>query len=279
MKVSVIKKYLNKRTYQKLQPDKTRCYTGLPTLEVAVSPVNHRSHCGPTGVSLPCGRETQVTSWRMAESVVRVLSGKGTSLTLTSRGMKELPVGVSALTNLSALLLNNNSISSLPCELLSLRQVSLHLLIPPHSSSVCWNISKITPRMCYTARRFVIKYFSLCDACKLAELNLGNNSLKELPAVLGHLESLKKLYLFGNQITVVPPEVIGGFSLFRMISILEVFEMECGEEEKAEIRAFIAGNVLQAAYGTSLCSIWTITAFKDSQQRLKGTTTDLDSGL
>lgn len=109
--------------------------------------------------------------------------------------------------------------------------------------------------MCYTARRFVIKYFSLCDACKLAELNLGNNSLKELPAVLGHLESLKKLYLFGNQITVVPPEVIGGFSLFRMISILEVFEMECGEEEKEKIRGFIAGNVLQAAYGTSLCSI------------------------
>lgn len=86
--------------------------------------------------------------------------------------------------------------------------------------------------MCYTARRFVIKYFSLCDACKLAELNLGNNSLKELPAVLGHLESLKKLCLFGNQITVVPPEVIGGFSLFCMISILEVFEMECREEQK-----------------------------------------------
>lgn len=75
--------------------------------------------------------------------------------------------------------------------------------------------------MCCTARRFVIKYFSLCGACKLAELNLGNNALKEIPAVLGHLESLKKLYLFRNQITVVPPEVMGRFSLFCMISTLE----------------------------------------------------------
>lgn len=63
--------------------------------------------------------------------------------------------------------------------------------------------------MFYTSRRFVIKYFSSCNARKLAELNLGNNALKEFPAVLGHLESLKKLYLFRNQITVVPPDVIG----------------------------------------------------------------------
>ncbi len=75
--------------------------------------------------------------------------------------------------------------------------------------------------MFYTPRRFVIKYFSLCNACKLSELNLGNNALKEVPAVLGHLESLKKLYLFSNQITVVPPEVIGGFSLLCVISTSE----------------------------------------------------------
>lgn len=80
--------------------------------------------------------------------------------------------------------------------------------------------------MCYTARRFVIKYFSLCNACKLAELNLGNNTLKELPAVLGHLESLKKLYLFSNQITAVPPEVIGRFLLFCLISILKDLRKE-----------------------------------------------------
>lgn len=57
---------------------------------------------------------------------------------------------------------------------------------------------------------------------------MGNNSLEELPAVPGHLEPLRELSLFGEQITVAPPEAIGGFSLFCMISILEVFEMEEG---------------------------------------------------
>ncbi|XP_031710087.1 leucine-rich repeat-containing protein 69 [Anarrhichthys ocellatus] len=63
-------------------------------------------------------------------------------------------------------LLNNNSVSTLPAELLSLQHVT--------------------------------------------ELNVGNNALNEVPAVLGHLESLKKLYLFSNQIIAVPPDAIDG---------------------------------------------------------------------
>uniref|UniRef100_A0A8C4H4N6 Leucine-rich repeat-containing protein 69 n=2 Tax=Dicentrarchus labrax TaxID=13489 RepID=A0A8C4H4N6_DICLA len=112
---------------------------------------------------------------KMAESVVRALYGRGTSLTLASKKIKEVPKCVSRLTNLSVLLLNNNSISALPAELLSLQH--------------------------------------------LAELNLGNNALKEVPAVLGHLESLKKLYLFSNQITVVPPEVIGGLQNLVVLNL------------------------------------------------------------
>uniref|UniRef100_A0A672YV23 Leucine rich repeat containing 69 n=1 Tax=Sphaeramia orbicularis TaxID=375764 RepID=A0A672YV23_9TELE len=67
------------------------------------------------------------------------------------------------------------------------------------------------PRVCKAVIRIFdyILLFFLCNACKLTELNLGNNSLKEVPAVLAHLESLKKLYLYSNQITLVPPEVIG----------------------------------------------------------------------
>lgn len=47
---------------------------------------------------------------------------------------------------------------------------------------------------------------------KLAELNLGNNALREIPSVLGQLESLKKLYLFGNHIATMPPELLGRFA-------------------------------------------------------------------
>ncbi|KAI3358562.1 hypothetical protein L3Q82_014984, partial [Scortum barcoo] len=88
------------------------------------------------------------------ESAVRVLYGGGTSLNLSSKKLNSVPECVCGLTRLTALVLNNNSISRVPAALLSLRH--------------------------------------------------------ELPAVLGHLESLKKLYLFGNQIAALPPEAIGG---------------------------------------------------------------------
>lgn len=139
----------------------------------------------------------------MAESVIRALYAKSTSLNLSSKKIKNVPKCVSRLTNLSVLLLKNNSITALPVELISLQHVSLFRLL--------WKIAKITLKMFYTARRFVIKYISFCTTYKLTELNLGNNALKEVPAVLGHLESLRKLYLFSNQITVVPHEVMGRF--------------------------------------------------------------------
>ncbi|KAM6903826.1 LOW QUALITY PROTEIN: uncharacterized protein lrrc69 [Lycodopsis pacificus] len=53
----------------------------------------------------------------------------------------------------------------------------------------------------------------------LAELNLGNNALNEVPAVLGHLESLKKLYLFSNQITAVPPDAIDGLRNLAVLNL------------------------------------------------------------
>ncbi len=59
------------------------------------------------------------------ESVVRVLYANGTSLNLRSKKINEVPECVSRLTNLSALRLNNNSISALPAALRSLRHVSV----------------------------------------------------------------------------------------------------------------------------------------------------------
>uniref|UniRef100_A0A672YUR6 Leucine rich repeat containing 69 n=1 Tax=Sphaeramia orbicularis TaxID=375764 RepID=A0A672YUR6_9TELE len=68
----------------------------------------------------------------------------------------------------------------------------------------------------------------------LTELNLGNNSLKEVPAVLAHLESLKKLYLYSNQITLVPPEVIGVFPVLVKLQHLSVMDNQL-EEVPAEL--------------------------------------------
>lgn len=65
-------------------------------------------------------RESAARKW-----VVRALCAGATSLNLNSIHIKQIPKCVSRLTNLSVLLLNNNSITGLPAELLSLHQVSL----------------------------------------------------------------------------------------------------------------------------------------------------------
>lgn len=134
----------------------------------------------------------------MAEEVVRALYGGSTSLNLSSKKVREVPQCVSRLSNLSVLLLNNNCITALPVELLSLQQVSPPAHAMPHRNTT-FNVLDT----------FFNYVFIFRNACKLEELNLGNNALKEVPAVLGHLESLKKLYLYSNQITLVPPEVLG----------------------------------------------------------------------
>lgn len=135
----------------------------------------------------------------MAKLLVRVLHGKATSLNLSSKKIDEVARCVGRLTNISVLLLNNNFISTLPAEMLSLQHVSPLCLVGEGKSKD----NGFNP---CTRERFVTKYPCFC---KLAELNLGNNALKVVPAVLGHLGSLKKLYLFSNQITAVPPEVMG----------------------------------------------------------------------
>uniref|UniRef100_A0AAV2KB07 Disease resistance R13L4/SHOC-2-like LRR domain-containing protein n=1 Tax=Knipowitschia caucasica TaxID=637954 RepID=A0AAV2KB07_KNICA len=53
----------------------------------------------------------------------------------------------------------------------------------------------------------------------LTELNLGNNTFKEIPAVVGHLELLKKLYLYSNHISTVSSEVIGSLKNLCVLNL------------------------------------------------------------
>lgn len=142
----------------------------------------------------------------MTKSVMRALYGKSTSLNLSSRKIKVVPTCISRLTNLKILLLNNNSISSLPAELLALQHVSLLCL-----SALLNMFLHHSPNVLHTKQICDYISFSFCNACKLSELNLGNNDFNDIPAPLGLLESLTKLYLYSNRITAVPPDVIRRF--------------------------------------------------------------------
>lgn len=65
----------------------------------------------------------------MAKSVVRALFAQATSLNLSAKKLKEVPLCISALKSLSVLHLNNNFLTALPAELLSLQHVSLFSFI------------------------------------------------------------------------------------------------------------------------------------------------------
>lgn len=92
-------------------------------------------------------RESAARKW-----VIRVLYARTTSLNLSSTHIKEVPKCVSRLTNLSVLLLNNNSITGLPTELLSLHQVSLLasfvcsqlIYLLENCQGATWNVLHIT---------------------------------------------------------------------------------------------------------------------------------------
>ncbi|KAK7899111.1 hypothetical protein WMY93_019964 [Mugilogobius chulae] len=107
---------------------------------------------------------------------------------MSSKNLKEVPPNISRLTELSVLLLNNNHICTLPAELLLLSHV--RATIP------AWWIAKI-----------------------LTELNLGNNTFKEIPAVVGHLEQLRKLYLYSNHISTVSSEVMGSLKNLCILNL------------------------------------------------------------
>ncbi|KAI5087191.1 leucine-rich repeat-containing protein 69 isoform X1, partial [Silurus meridionalis] len=51
------------------------------------------------------------------------------------------------------------------------------------------------------------------------ELNLGNNAFEEMPPVLKHLHSLKKLHLFRNRISTLHPEVLEGLSNLVVLNL------------------------------------------------------------
>ncbi|XP_026989690.1 leucine-rich repeat-containing protein 69 [Tachysurus fulvidraco] len=54
---------------------------------------------------------------------------------------------------------------------------------------------------------------------QLTVLNLGNNTFEEMPQVLKNLHSLKKLYLFGNQISTLNVEVLESLSNLVLLNL------------------------------------------------------------
>ncbi|KAM9340447.1 uncharacterized protein lrrc69 [Symphorus nematophorus] len=169
----------------------------------------------------------------MAKSVVRVLYGKGTSLNLASKKINEVPRCVSRLTKLSVLLLNNNSITTLPAELLSLRCLTeLNLgnnalkevpAVLGHLESLkklylfSNQITAVPPEVLGGLQNLVVLNLNhnqiqrlppeIKSLTRLQHLSVLDNKLEELPAELGHLMRLSEINLTSNRLSQLPQQL------------------------------------------------------------------------
>uniref|UniRef100_A0A665U6A9 Leucine-rich repeat protein SHOC-2 n=1 Tax=Echeneis naucrates TaxID=173247 RepID=A0A665U6A9_ECHNA len=132
----------------------------------------------------------------MAESVVRALYGKATSLNLNSKKMTDVPKCVCAIEKLSVLLLNNNSIRSLPAELPALRHLA--------ELNLGNNALKEIPAVLGHLESLKKLYLFRNQITAVPPEVIGNSTCYVLT---GRLQNLVVLNLNHNQIQRLPPEI------------------------------------------------------------------------
>ncbi|XP_076611423.1 uncharacterized protein lrrc69 [Chaetodon auriga] len=146
----------------------------------------------------------------MAESVVRVFYGKGTSLNLTSKKINKVPECVSRLTNLSVLLLNNNSISALPAELLCLQhlaELNLGNNALKEVPAVLGHLESLKKLYLFRNQITVVPPEVIGGLQNLVVLNLNHNQIQRLPPEIKSLRRLQHLSVLDNQMEEVPMEL------------------------------------------------------------------------
>uniref|UniRef100_A0A3Q3E7P1 Uncharacterized protein n=1 Tax=Labrus bergylta TaxID=56723 RepID=A0A3Q3E7P1_9LABR len=184
--------------------------------------------------------------FQMADSVVRALYGKATSLTLSSKKMKKVPECISRLTNLSVLLLNNNSISCLPAELLSLQHLSeLNL-----GNNALKEVPAVLGHLESLKKLYLFSNQIRAVLGRLEHLSVLDNELEEVPAELGHLTRLTVINLTYNSLSRLPQQLYQCKELTKLhvarnklSSLPEVSDQGIGALSKLQVLD-VAGNKL-----------------------------------
>ncbi|XP_026202870.1 leucine-rich repeat-containing protein 69 [Anabas testudineus] len=146
----------------------------------------------------------------MAEAVVRALYGGSTSLNLSSKKVREVPQCVSRLSNLSVLLLNNNCITALPVELLSLQQLeelNLGNNALKEVPAVLGHLESLKKLYLYSNQITLVPPEVLDGLQNLVVLNLNHNQIQRLPPEIKSLRKLRHLSVLDNKLEEVPDEL------------------------------------------------------------------------
>jgi Leucine-rich repeat (LRR) protein/serine/threonine protein phosphatase PrpC len=148
-----------------------------------------------------------------------------------------VPRKLGDLKALKSLFLSQNQIENLPSSIGNL--AALHTLQIDQNQlwSLPPSVFEIASLVVFDAHRNFIEELPDDDAVyakldKLTSLDLRLNALAKLPAGIGGLVALKKLYLTGNQLTTLPK------SFGKLVNLLEV---ELAQNQLEELPAEIAG--------------------------------------
>jgi hypothetical protein len=131
------------------------------------------------------------------------------SLSLSNKGLTELPPEIGQLTELRSLYLNNNQLTRLPSELFmlpNLRRLSLRnnqiSELPPEIS----RLSNLTV-LVLSQNQLASLPSGISRLTHLYELDLGSNAFSSLPSELWQLRSLIDLNLAGNGLASLPSDI------------------------------------------------------------------------
>jgi internalin A len=145
----------------------------------------------------------------LLELIEKAAKGKATLLDLSKKGIKELPVEIGQLKNLTFLNLSENQLSSLPAEIGQLTNLTELVLSNNQLSELpaeIWGLTNLT-KLSLFGNKLTKLLAEIGKLSNLTELNLSANQLTMLPTEIGALSNLTKLSISVNKLATLPAEI------------------------------------------------------------------------
>lgn len=146
------------------------------------------------------GNVNTVLTQPLIDSITTIIGG--------NQGITDL-TGIGYLTELQSIILNNNSIASIPSEIGNLDNLNILSLTSNQLTDLPSEISQLSSLTSLYLDFNKIEDFpiAITDLTSLINLEMNNNQLTTLPPEIGNLEQIELLVFNQNQLTEIPSEI------------------------------------------------------------------------
>jgi internalin A len=136
---------------------------------------------------------------------------RATELNLVGFGLPELPESIANLSQLEALDIKHNLLTTLPESITYLSQLRWLNLAHNRLAALPESVPRLSQlrTLSLSDNQLTTLPESIAQLTQLKVLFLDNNGLTKLPEALRHLPQLERLYLHGNEALGLPAEILG----------------------------------------------------------------------